>query len=70
MRLQPANATDPKRKNIPDGEKGTVSASTKGNTVAITRQAIINDELYRRPDELTFRGAGGMLPWRARTTAG
>jgi len=26
--------------------------------------------LYRRPDELTFRGAGGMLPWRARTTAG
>ncbi len=34
-----------KRKNIPDGEKGTISAGTKGNTIAITRQAIINDEL-------------------------
>jgi ATP-dependent protease ClpP protease subunit len=34
-----------KRKNIPDGEKGIISASTKGNIVAITRQAMINDDL-------------------------
>jgi hypothetical protein len=34
-----------KRKNISDGEKGVISAQTKGNVVALTRQAMINDEL-------------------------
>jgi hypothetical protein len=34
-----------KRRNVPDGEKSTISASTRGNIVAITRQAIINDDL-------------------------
>lgn len=34
-----------KYKAIPDGEKGSITASTKGNLIALTRQAIINDDL-------------------------
>jgi hypothetical protein len=34
-----------KNKAIPDGEKATHSASTKGNIIAITRQVIVNDDL-------------------------
>lgn len=34
-----------KNKKIPDGEKATISAGTKGNTINLTRQAIINDDL-------------------------
>lgn len=34
-----------KSKPIPDGEKGTLTATTKGNIVNISRQAIINDDL-------------------------
>lgn len=34
-----------KNKAIPDGEKATFSASTKGNIIAITRQTIVNDDL-------------------------
>lgn len=34
-----------KNKKIPDGEKATITAGTKGNTINLTRQAIINDDL-------------------------
>lgn len=32
-------------KAIPDGEKATISIDTKGNTINISRQAVINDDL-------------------------
>jgi ATP-dependent protease ClpP protease subunit len=32
-------------KSIPDGEKGTITASTKGNIINLSRQAIVNDDL-------------------------
>ena len=34
-----------KQKQIPDGEKATISASTKGNIIGLTRQAIVNDDI-------------------------
>ncbi len=34
-----------KNKNIPDGEKATIAASTKGNIIGLTRQAIVNDDV-------------------------
>lgn len=34
-----------KNKSIPDGEKEKLRAKTKGNIIAITREAIINDDL-------------------------
>jgi len=34
-----------KNKSIPDGEKATISASTKGNIIGLSRQAIINDDM-------------------------
>ncbi|HYE40088.1 MAG TPA: ClpP-like prohead protease/major capsid protein fusion protein [Ramlibacter sp.] len=34
-----------KNKTIPDGEKASISASTKGNIINISREAIINDDL-------------------------
>jgi ATP-dependent Clp endopeptidase proteolytic subunit ClpP len=34
-----------KNKSIPDGEKGSVTATTKGNIINLTRQAIVNDDL-------------------------
>lgn len=34
-----------KQKAIPDGEKATISVSTKGNIIGITRQALVNDDL-------------------------
>jgi len=34
-----------RNKAIPDGEKGSVTASTKGNIINLSRQAIINDDL-------------------------
>jgi ATP-dependent protease ClpP protease subunit len=34
-----------KNKSIPDGEKGSITATTKGNVINISRQAIINDDL-------------------------
>lgn len=36
---------DFKNKSIPDGEKGTITADTKGNIAALSRQAIINDDM-------------------------
>lgn len=32
-------------KTIPDGEKGSITAGTKGNVINLSRQAIINDDL-------------------------
>lgn len=44
--LEPVNEHGEfKNKAIPDGEKGTISAGTKGNIISVTRQAIINDDL-------------------------
>lgn len=34
-----------KNKSIPDGEKASILAGTKGNTINLSRQAIINDDL-------------------------
>lgn len=34
-----------KNKAIPDGEKASITAATKGNIINLTRQAIINDDL-------------------------
>lgn len=34
-----------KNKSIPDGEKASITASTKGNVINLSRQAIINDDL-------------------------
>lgn len=42
-------------KTIPDGEKGSITASTKGNIINLSRQAIINDDLG------AFVGLAGML---------
>lgn len=34
-----------KNKRIPDGEKASISAGTKGNIINLSRQAIVNDDL-------------------------
>jgi hypothetical protein len=34
-----------KRKQIPDGQKQSITAATKGNIISITRQAIVNDDM-------------------------
>lgn len=34
-----------KNKSIPDGEKASITAGTKGNIINISRQAVINDDL-------------------------
>jgi phage major head subunit gpT-like protein len=44
-----------KSKAIPDGEKGSITASTKGNIINLSRQAIVNDDLG------AFVGLSGML---------
>jgi hypothetical protein len=51
-----------KNKSIPDGEKSTITASTKGNTINISRQTIINDDLG------AFIGLSQMLGRAARRT--
>lgn len=45
-----------KTKAIPDGEKGSITATTKGNIIAITRQTIINDDLQALTDLFTAMG--------------
>lgn len=50
-----------KRKQIPDGEKGVITASTKGNIIAITRQAIINDDLSAFNDLAVMFGRAARL---------
>lgn len=44
-----------KNKTIPDGEKGSITATTKGNIINISRQTIINDDLA------AFIGLAAML---------
>jgi len=39
-----------KHKTVPDAEKGSITATTKGNIIAITREAIINDDLQGLTD--------------------
>ena len=34
-----------KNKSVPDGEKSSITASTKGNIINLSRQAVINDDL-------------------------
>jgi ATP-dependent protease ClpP protease subunit len=49
-----------KNKSIPDGEKVSITASTKGNIINLSRQAVINDDLG------AFVGLAGMLGRAAR----
>lgn len=50
-----------KNKAIPDTEKGTFSASTKGNIIAITRQVIVNDDIGATTRLMTMLGRAGKL---------
>jgi len=43
-------------KAIPDGEKATISVGTKGNTINISRQTIVNDDLGALTDFFTGLG--------------
>lgn len=38
-------AGEVKHKSIPDGQKATLAAGTKGNIIGITRKALVNDDL-------------------------
>lgn len=49
-------------KSIPDGEKASITAGTKGNIINLSRQAVINDDLG------AFVGLSGMLGWAAART--
>jgi hypothetical protein len=51
-----------KNKAIPDGEKASITASTKGNIINLSRQAIINDDLD------AFIGLAAMLGRAAKRT--
>lgn len=51
-----------KNKTIPDGEKGSITADTKGNIINISRKVIINDDLG------AFIGLAQMLGRAARRT--
>jgi HK97 family phage prohead protease len=51
-----------KHKNIPDGSKATLTPSTKGNIIGITRRAIVNDDLG------VFRDLAAMLGQAAALT--
>jgi len=51
-----------KNSTIPDGEKASISASTKGNIINMSRQAIINDDLG------AFVGLAESLGWAAART--
>lgn len=51
-----------KSKTIPDGEKGSITAATKGNIINVSRQAIVNDDLG------AFIGLADMLGRAAKRT--
>jgi ATP-dependent protease ClpP protease subunit len=51
-----------RNKTIPDGEKASITATTKGNIINLTRQTIINDDLD------AFVGLAGSLGRAARRT--
>lgn len=50
-----------KSKSIPDGAKTSVSVSTKGNKIAISRQLIINDDMGALSDLLSKLGRAARL---------
>lgn len=51
-----------KNSTIPDGEKASITAATKGNIINLSRQTIINDDLG------AFIGLAGSLGWAAART--
>ena len=51
-----------KNKSIPDGEKASITAGTKGNIINISRQTVINDDLG------AFVGLAAMLARAAKRT--
>jgi ATP-dependent protease ClpP protease subunit len=51
-----------KNSTIPDGEKSSITAATKGNIINLSRQTIINDDLG------AFIGLAGSLGWAAART--
>lgn len=51
-----------RNKTIPDGEKATITATTKGNIINLSRQAVVNDDLG------AFVGLAAMLGRAARRT--
>jgi HK97 family phage prohead protease len=57
-----SEAGEVKHKNIPDGAKATLTPSTKGNIIGITRRAIVNDDLG------VFRDLAAMLGQSAALT--
>lgn len=50
-----------KSKAIPDGEKASITASTKGNIINISRQAIVNDDMGAFSRLLTMLGRAAAL---------
>lgn len=50
-----------KSKAIPDGSKTSISTATKGNIIALTRQAIINDDMGALADLASRFGRAGKL---------
>ena len=50
-----------KNKSIPDGEKASITATTKGNIIALSRQAIINDDMGAFSDLAVRWGRAGKL---------
>ncbi len=50
-----------KNKPIPDGAKATIQASTRANIIALTRQAIVNDDLGAFNDLAVALGRAGKL---------
>ena len=51
-----------RNRTIPDGEKGVISAATRGNIINLSRQAVVNDDLG------AFVGLAAMLGRAARRT--
>lgn len=50
-----------KNKAIPDGAKATIQATTRANIIALTRQAIVNDDLGAFNDLAVALGRAGKL---------
>jgi hypothetical protein len=49
------------QKSIPDAEKQSITATTKGNVIALSRQAIINDDMSAFTRLATMLGRGAKL---------
>lgn len=50
-----------KNKSIPDAEKATITASTKGNIINVSRQMIVNDDMGAFTSMLTMLGRAAGL---------